>query len=580
MIQALNLELSKDPNLKEFFKVTVETTRKTLKCDRVIVYSASNLPQGLVIAESVDAQKYDSIVGTTIKDPFLTGEHLEMYCYGLPVAIDDIYKADIVNSDLEDLEKLGIKSLAIAPILVKNNLLAFLVAHQYSKLQPWHSQAVDFLTERANTVSLALSNLAKAENLESFNLIEQTTESKEPSSPRTSQAFEEDGRGSGMEGLSLSSHGRACKPRSEYDSDIAPSARVLRQNIGNSFTMEREKNGNVNIRSTEQKTEIQEDRSKSFSDVVDRITNEQGRENILNTAVEAVRHLLECDRVVVYSLNPDNYGVVVAESVAAKWTRALGRIIDDPCFAVRYIEKYLQGRVRAWDNVYCEDATPCYLEQLEALEVKAKIVTPIVRENELFGLLIAHQCSSTRNWQEQEIIWTTEIASQIGIMLEYTKMFAETDSEEQKLLAASENLWNQHFTDAIQYIRQSITKEDILKASVKEVRRILECDRVVIYSMNSDNRGTIVAESVAAGWTKAQGIVIDDPCFEAKYLDMYRNGRVRAWSNIYESGLTRCYIEQLEELDVKANLVTPVINEGKLFGLLVAHLSSRRRLPL
>ncbi len=177
----------------------------------------------------------------------------------------------------------------------------------------------------------------------------------------------------------------------------------------------------------------------------------------------------------------------------------------------------------------------------------------------------------TRNWQEQEIIWITEIATQVGIMLEYNKMFVETDREEQKLLAASENLWNQHFTEAIQYIRQSITKEDILKASVKEVRRVLECDRVVVYSMNSDNHGTIVAESVAPGWTKAQGRVIDDPCFEAKYLDMYRDGRVRAWNNIYESGLTKCYIEQLEDLEVKANLVTPILNEGKLFGLLVAH---------
>ena len=249
----------------------------------------------------------------------------------------------------------------------------------------------------------------------------------------------------------------------------------------------------------------------------------------------------------------------------------MGTIIDDPCFATKYIEQYRNGRVRAWDDIYAANSTPCYLEQLEALEVKANLVAPIVKEGQLFGLLIAHHCSGTRSWQEQEINWITEIATQVGLMLEYTNMLAKTDREEQKQLAESENKWNQNFTDAIQYIRQSLKKEDILKASVKEARRVLNCDRVVVYSMNQDDRGMIVAESVAASWIRALGIVIDDPCFEAKYLDMYRNGRVRAWSNIYESGLTKCYIEQLEKLEVKANLVAPIINEGKLFGLLVAH---------
>ncbi|MGF1542597.1 MAG: GAF domain-containing protein [Pleurocapsa sp.] len=519
MIQALDLEQRTDRQLLEFFQVTVETTRKILRCDRVIIYSAGNLPNALVLADSVDT-KYPSILETTIKDPFLTGEQLEMYCYDLPVVIDDIECADINKTDLEDLEKLGVKSIAIAPITVENNLLAFLVAHQYSQPQPWHSQAVDLLIEKANTISLALANIAKDENSASFNSTKQTAE--------------------------------------------------------NSFTMKQEQNGN-DIHSIEQKTKIQENTNKSLSDVVDKITNEKKPEDVLNTTVEEVRHLLKCDRVVVYSLNEDSYGLVMAESVAPQWTRALGKIIDDPCFAARYLEKYSQGRVRAWDNVYCEDATPCYLEQLEVLEVKAKVVAPIIRENQLFGLLIAHQCSDARHWQEQEVIWITEIASQIGIMLEYTEKFAATEREKRELSASSENKWNQCFTDAIQYIRQSINKEDILKASVKEVRRVLECDRVVVYSMNSDDCGTIVAESVAAGWTRAQGKVIDDPCFKARYIDNYRNGRVRAWSNIYESGLTKCYIEQLEELEVKANLVTPIINEGNLFGLLVAHQCSEFR---
>ena len=379
MTYALDLKLSHDQNIKELLQVNVEKTRDSLKCDRVIIYSASYLPQGIVLAESRDI-KYSSILGTTINDPFLTGEHLEMYCYGLSVTIDDVYSADLSKDELKDLETLGVRSLAIAPILVANKLVAFLVAHQYSQLQPWNLEAIDFLTESAKTLGKNLLNIAKAEKQKDSNLNEQTVESHQHEHSQTIE-LQETGNGKG------------------------------------------------NIQPTEQKTIIQENKTSSFSEVIDKIVNEQEQADILNTTVTEVRNLLKCDRVVVYSLSQDSYGVIVAESVAVGWTKALGQFIDDPCFEARHLEKYRQGRVRAWDNVDCDDATPCFLEQLEPLEVKAKIVTPIINDGQLFGLLIAHQCSETRNWQTQEINWLAEIATQLGIMLEYTngytKMLAE-----------------------------------------------------------------------------------------------------------------------------------------------------------
>ncbi len=105
---------------------------------------------------------------------------------------------------------------------------------------------------------------------------------------------------------------------------------------------------------------MQENRNRnyrSFTNVINRITSQLGQVDILNTTVEEVRHLLNCDRVIVYSLEGDNYGVVVAESVTTGWTRALGKIIDDPCWATRYIEEYRDGRARAWDDVYEGNAT-------------------------------------------------------------------------------------------------------------------------------------------------------------------------------------------------------------------------------
>ncbi len=354
---------------------------------------------------------------------------------------------------------------------------------------------------------------------------------------------------------------------------------------------------------------MQENRNRNyrlFTNVINQINTEVGQADILNTTVDELRHLLMCDRVLVYSLNQDSYGWVIAESVAAGWSKALGKTIDDPCFAARYIEKYSDGCSRAWDNVYDKNETTCYLEQLEAFEVKANLVAPIISDGQLFGLLIAHQCSGTRNWQEQEMNWITEIANQVGTMLkedativayiepeepqqlddaqkqmqvdlDQTQKQIQADLDDAQKQIEEQMMWTKYLTDAIQQIRQSLHTEDILKSSVREVRRILNCDRVVVYSLNQDKYGMIVAESVARGWTKTEGRIIKDPCFEARYLDQYRDGRVRAWSNIYEAGMSRCYMEQLEKLEVKANLVTPIIKGEQLFGLLVAHQCSDTR---
>ena len=278
----------------------------------------------------------------------------------------------------------------------------------------------------------------------------------------------------------------------------------------------------------------------------------------------------------VYSLDRDRYGVIVAESVIAGYTKALGKTIIDPCFEVRYIAQYRNGRVKAIDDVSQATMTTCYLEQLEQLEVKANLVVPVINEKEqLFGLLVAHQCSAPRHWETSEIEFLRQLGNKAGLLLENASLSDKITQLQTQ--AAQERQWTNHFTNTVQYIRQSLKQDNVLEISVEEVRRVLNCDRVLVYSLKEDKYGVVVAESVAAGYPKALNKTIEDPCFAARYLDKYRDGRVRALDNIHEAGMTACYIEQLETLKVKANLVTPILNEGKLFGLLVAHQCSAPR---
>ncbi len=312
-----------------------------------------------------------------------------------------------------------------------------------------------------------------------------------------------------------------------------------------------------------------------FTDTVKLIRQSLVKEDILKVATEETRRILECDRVVVYGLNQVNYGEIIAESVAPRFTKGLGMIMQDPCFEAKYLEKYENGRVRAIGNIYQVNLTPCHIEQLERLEIKANLVAPIINEGKLLGLLVANQCSKFRDWHSHEIRWFSSIAMQVGFALENATVLAEAENLRKQ--ADTETQWTQYFTDTVKLIRQSLIKEDILKVATEETRRILECDRVLVYGLNQDSYGEIIAESVAPRFTKGLGMIMQDPCFEAKYLEKYENGRVRAIGNIYQVNLTPCHIEQLERLEIKANLVAPIINEGKLLGLLVANQCSRFR---
>ncbi len=135
----------------------------------------------------------------------------------------------------------------------------------------------------------------------------------------------------------------------------------------------------------------------------------------------------------------------------------------------------------------------------------------------------------------------------------------------------------QQLKEITRLIRRSFDMEDILTTTVGEVRQALKADRVLVYRFRTDWSGIVIAESVAAGFPQALMQEVEDACFQENYFQLYQNGRVRAIGNIYKAGLANCHINNLERLAVKAGLIAPILKNGKLFGLLIAHHCSRSR---
>ena len=127
-------------------------------------------------------------------------------------------------------------------------------------------------------------------------------------------------------------------------------------------------------------------------------------------------------------------------------------------------------------------------------------------------------------------------------------------------------------------IRQSLDLSEILETAVREVRLLLDCDRVVIYQFAPDMSGDVVAESVKSGWKRSLGQKVIDTCFQEQGAARYERGETLVIDNIYESRLSQCHIKLLEEFQVKANVVVPILLSPSpskvnlnLWGLLISH---------
>lgn len=319
----------------------------------------------------------------------------------------------------------------------------------------------------------------------------------------------------------------------------------------------------VQLQTLVQSQAAQTQQAKFLSEVAsDRDYEAEELESVFDKAVQGARELLNAERVVVYRFNPDWSGYIAAESVLSGWPYALNDKIEDACISEELIEAYRKGRVVPTNDVMTAGFHPAHMQLMERLKIKSNLVTPILKNDQLFGLLIAHHCAAIHTWEQTEVNFLTQLAALLGIILNRLSFLDQKQ-------AASE--YASQIKDITLKLTQGIEAQEIIDMAVSEIRRALKSDRVVIYSFNDKWQGTVVAESVAAGWPKALGAEIDDPCFADRYVDKYRQGRVQATENIRNAGLTDCHIAQLEKFAVKANLVAPIICSNQLLGLLIAH---------
>lgn len=127
-------------------------------------------------------------------------------------------------------------------------------------------------------------------------------------------------------------------------------------------------------------------------------------------------------------------------------------------------------------------------------------------------------------------------------------------------------------------IHSSLDLETVLQSFVKEVRKVLHCDRVLIYQFLDDIAGKIIVEDINKNISSLLNIINTDQCFLNNYDQLQSPDYSKVINDIYNANLTPCHQQFLEELNVKSNLIVPISVSGNLWGLIIAHQCDKIRI--
>lgn len=275
------------------------------------------------------------------------------------------------------------------------------------------------------------------------------------------------------------------------------------------------------------------DRQRTVMEIGQHIRQSLNLEEILNTTVEDVRQLLQTDRVIIFQFAPNGSGTVVVESVGDRWLSILSTQIYDPCFKDEYVELFRQGLVTAKSDVRTAGIAPCHLELLLNFQVVANLVVPILQGEELWGLLIAHHCSSVREWQPSEIELLQQLATQVGIAIQQAALVEQLQTElrERRATEAALRESEQKFRQLAEQIQEvfflyTVDFGDVLYINPayetiwqRSCASLYQNPFSFIDSVHADDRERIS--------TAMQGFINGDRPFQEEYRILRPNGSIR-----------------------------------------------------
>ncbi len=283
-----------------------------------------------------------------------------------------------------------------------------------------------------------------------------------------------------------------------------------------------------------------------------------------------VRQSLEADRAIVWALNPDWSGKILAESVGANCQKVGHK------FAVNYFLKEEENRpYYLVNNIESKKIDRHSREILEKFAAKAYLKVPIEQNGQLLGFLAVYYNSTSRNWSRSQINLTIDFASKLSFPLQQTATIRKREFEKQQSQQIQKR--EKELKKTISLLRKAKNEELIFQVATQSSRKILAVDRAVIYRFNSDWRGEFVAQSHPSN-IASLAKTIKDIYWQENRARNYKFGECFAVEDIDDEKHPSSNLELLKQFEARAYAIAPIMTEdNKLWGVLGVYQNSKIR---
>ncbi len=328
------------------------------------------------------------------------------------------------------------------------------------------------------------------------------------------------------------------------------------------------------------------DRGVAYSKLMYKLSSALLQENfsidhILQFVVKEVRQQLETSRIALYRFNDNWSGEFIIEDVDRDCSSLVGtnlKVFGEDLLQLSQGGRYRRRETLCVDDVSAVEPSDFPLTLLQEWGANAYLVAPIVKEEQLWGLIVAFQNQSPRHWEQIDINLLAQVGIQVGLALQLAESLKQLREQSTRMSQSAEQ--GRFILSVVDRIRRSLDLQQVFKTTAREIRNFLEVDRVAIFKFHADSQfttGETIAEDVRPGYTSALAVQVVDHCFNERYAEEYRRGRVWAIADIYQANLQACYIDVLGQFQVRANLVIPLLKGEELWGLFCIHQCSGAR---
>ncbi|MBD2560200.1 MULTISPECIES: GAF domain-containing sensor histidine kinase [Nostoc] len=180
-------------------------------------------------------------------------------------------------------------------------------------------------------------------------------------------------------------------------------------------------------------------------------------------------------------------------------------------------------------------------------------------------------------WKPEDISLGQALYDHFSMAIQQQQMYKQVQAlnsnlelrvQEQTYELEKSLLFTKLLKQVTEHIRRTLDLQTTLQSIVREVRPLLNSDRVLIFHLKSKS---VIVEEINGNWQSVLGVNAPPECFPDEYTHLYYQGRVRAINNVSATSLSECHREFLQSLQVQANLIVPINIGMELWGLLIAH---------